>query len=251
MADYDPLFLEKLASFIKYLDSFNLRNVFEILTYFLVALLIYHGYVKYGKRKIILFFLGGFLLTALEENFMVIQGYFYLFGEPTYFYNFHSYMFWIGAVPIVVMCAWFILTYGSFQIAEIVISKDSTRSLLKKLLLAGWIGTSIDFLMDPILIRRFGWIWLNEKQNTVWFLQVPITNFIGFFLLIISFNYYFIWFWEKYTVRHVNWSSIKANCFYFILVLLPLLFVIVIIIICSILLAPLNGIDFSWWPWLN
>ena len=73
MADYDPLFYEKLFSFIKYLDSFNLRIIIEIITYVLVALLIYHGYKKYGKRKIALFFLGGFLLTALEENFMVIQ----------------------------------------------------------------------------------------------------------------------------------------------------------------------------------
>ncbi|MFW9952670.1 MAG: carotenoid biosynthesis protein, partial [Candidatus Thorarchaeota archaeon] len=235
----------------KYLDSFSLLNITEIITYLLVALLIYHGYKKYGRIKIALYFLGVFLLTGLEENFMVIQGYFRLFGGPTYYYDFHSYMFWIGSVPLVVLCAWFILTYSTFHIAEMVVSNESNKALLKKLLLAGWMGTSIDFVIDPIIIRRYGWIWLNEKENAVWFLQVPITNFIGFFLLVVSFNYYFIWFWEKYFRKHDTWSSIKTNGVYFILVLLPLLVVIGIIIICSILLTPLKGIDFSWWPWLN
>jgi uncharacterized membrane protein len=251
MADYDPLFYEKLFSFIKYLDSFRLGSIIEIITYLLVAVLIYHGYKKYGRKKIILFFLGGFLLTGIEENFMVIQGYFYLFGGPTYYYNFHSYMFWIGAIPLVVLSAWFILTYGSFQIAEMVVSNESNKALLKKLILAGWMGTSIDFVIDPIVIRRYAWIWLNVKENAVWFLQVPVTNFIGFFLLVVSFNYYFVWYWEKYTPRHDTRSSIKTSAIYFILVFLPLLFVIGIIIICAILFTPLKGIDFSWWPWLN
>ena len=251
MADYDPLFFEKLLSFVKYLDSFSLRNITEIVSYLLVALLIYHGYKKYGKTKIVLFFLGGFLLTGIEENFMVIQGYLYLFGGPTYYYNYHSYMFWIGAIPLVVMCSWFILTYSSFQIAEMVIKNDSNKALLKKLLLAGWMGTSIDFVIDPIIIRRFGWIWLNAKEHAVWFLQVPVTNFIGFFLLVISFNYYFVWYWERYAPRHDTRSTLKTNGIYFIMVLLPLLFVIGLIIVFSILFTPLKGIDFSWWPWLN
>ena len=246
MADYDPLFFEKLLSFVKYLDSFSLRNITEIVSYLLVALLIYHGYKKYGKTKIILFFLGGFLLTGIEENFMVIQGYFYLFGGPTYYYDYHSYMFWIGAIPLVVMCAWFILTYSSFQIAELVIKNDSNKALLKKLLLAGWMGTSIDFVIDPIIIRKFGWIWLNAKEHAVWFLQVPVTNFIGFFLLVVSFNYYFVWYWEKYAPRHDTRSTLKINGIYFVMVLLPLLFVIGLIIIFSILFTPLKGIDFSW-----
>ena len=251
MADYDPLFFEKLLSFVKYLDSFSLRNITEIVSYLLVALLIYHGYKKYGKTKIVLFFLGGFLLTGIEENFMVIQGYFYLFGGPTYYYNYHSYMFWIGAIPLVVISSWFILTYSSFQIAEMVIKNDSNKALLKKLLLAGWMGTSIDFVIDPIIIRRFGWIWLNAKEHAVWFLQVPVTNFIGFFLLVISFNYYFVWYWERYAPRHDTRSTLKTNGIYFLMVLLPLLFVIGLIIVFSILFTPLKGIDFSWWPWLN
>jgi len=251
MADYDPLFFEKLLSFVKYLDSFSLRNITEIVSYLLVALLIYHGYKKYGKTKIVLFFLGGFLLTGIEENFMVIQGYFYLFGGPTYYYNYHSYMFWIGAIPLVVISSWFILTYSSFQIAEMVIKNDSNKALLKKLLLAGWMGTSIDFVIDPIIIRRFGWIWLNAKEHAVWFLQVPVTNFIGFFLLVVSFNYYFVWYWERYATRHDTRSTLKTNGIYFIMVLLPLLFVVGLIIVFSILFTPLKGIDFSWWPWLN
>lgn len=251
MTDYDPLFYERILWFVKYSDSFRLGNFIEIITYLLVALLFYHGYKKYGLKKISLFFIGGFILTGLEENFMVIQGYYSLFGDPTYYYNYHLYMFWIGAIPIVVLCAWFVLTYSSFQIAELLISNESKKALLKKLIIAGWLGTAIDFVIDPIIIRRFGWIWLSPKENAVWFLQVPITNFIGFFLLVCSFNYYFVWYWDKFSVRHDGWSSIKLNSIYLVLVLVPLLIVIGIIIVFAILLSPLAGIDFSWWPWLN
>lgn len=249
MSDYDPLFLERLFAFIKYLDSFGLWSFVEIFTYILVAILLYHGYKKYGMTKITLYFLGALLLTGLEENFMVIQGYFHVFGGPTYYYNFHSYMFWIAAIPVVVLCAWFILAYSSFQIAEMVISKDANRALLKKLLIAGWLGTSIDFVIDPIIIRLWGWIWLNDLPWAVWFLQVPMTNFIGFFLLVVSFNYYYVWFWETYAPRHENWSSRRMTVMYFVMVLLPLLAVIGIIILLSILFTPLKGIDFSWWEW--
>ncbi|MHA1925205.1 MAG: carotenoid biosynthesis protein [Candidatus Thorarchaeota archaeon] len=249
MADYDPLFLEKLFAFVKYLDSFGLWSTFEICGYVLAALLVYHGYRKYGRTRIILYFLGALLLTGLEENFMVIQGFFHVFGGPTYYYNFHMYMFWIAAVPLVVPCAWFILAYSTFQIAGMVVSKNSSRALLKKLALAGWMGTSIDFVIDPIIIRYWSWIWLNDKPWAVWFLQVPVTNFIGFFLLVVAFNYYYVWFWEKYAPRHQKWSPKRTTATYFVMVLLPLLAVIGIIILLSILFTPLKGIDFSWWEW--
>lgn len=249
MADYDPLFLERLFAFVKYLDSFSLGSFSEIFAYVLVAVLIYHGYKKYGRNRILQYFFGALLLTGLEENFMVIQGYYHTFGAATYYYNFHAYMFWIVAIPIAVPCAWFILAYSTFQIAEIVIPKDSNRALLKKLLVAGWLGTAIDFVIDPIIIRELGWVWLNDQSWAVWFLQVPVTNFIGFFLLIVSFNYYYTWFWEKYAPRHETWSSRRMTTMYFVMVLLPLLAVIGIIILLSILFTPLKGIDFSWWEW--
>ncbi|MHA1906423.1 MAG: carotenoid biosynthesis protein [Candidatus Thorarchaeota archaeon] len=249
MADYDPLFLERLFAFIKYMDSFNVSSLAEIFSYSLVVLLLYHGYKKYGRNRILLYFTGALLLTGLEENFMVIQGYFQVLGEVTYYYNFHQYMFWIVAVPFAVPCAWFILSYSSFQIAETIISSDSSRPLLKQLIVAGWIGTSIDFVIDPIVIRLWSWIWLLDQPETVWFLQVPITNFLGFFLLVVAFNYYFVWYWDQYSIKHETWSSKRKTATYLVMVFLPLLAVIGIIILFAILQTPFRGIDLSWWEW--
>jgi uncharacterized membrane protein len=253
MADYDPSFGEKLFDVIKYRDAVNPQALSaELMTYFIVGLLLYHGYRKYGAKKIALYFLGGFLLTVCEENFMILKGFFTdsaLYSERTYFYNYHLFVIWIAAVPLAVMASWFILTYSSFQIAERVIPENTNRFLLKRLLLAGWLGMSIDFVIDPIVIRDFRWIWLNDLDKTVWFLQVPITNYLGFFMLVISFNWFFVWYWERFVPKHPSLAGIKGVIAYFPLTLLPFCFTVIVIVIFAILSFPLYGIDFSWWSW--
>ncbi len=255
--DYDPNFEEMLWDIIKYPDSINSVSItIELTTLAILLMLFYHGVKKYGWQRVLLYFLGGFTLTALEENFMVTVGYFEnmpLHSTKTYYYNMHSYILWVGAVPLVVMMAWFILTYSSYHIVESVIPTDKRRWLFKRVLLAGMLGTTIDFILDPIVIRRHGWIWLTELEETFWFLQVHVTNFLGFFLLVASFNYFFVWYWERFIPKRKKWPPAVRVIVYFVMVFIPILFVVAVIIIVVILQAilGLNGIDISWWEWLN
>lgn len=253
MADYDPNFNEKLFDVIKYRDAFSpITIIVELAVYALVGLLLYHGYKKYGSKKIILYFLGGFFLTVFEENFMILTGFFpesAFHSTKTYFYNLHGYLIWFAAVPLTVMLSWFILTYSSFQIAARIIPEKARASLIKRVLIAGWLGMSIDFVIDPIVIRNYGWIWLNNKEDAFWFLQVPVTNFLGFFLLVASFNMLFFWYWERFIPKHPRLAGSLGILLYFPLILLPLFFTILVIIILFISFIPLNGIDISWWNW--
>jgi uncharacterized membrane protein len=257
MLDYDPAFQEKLFDFIKYYDSFNLITILiEISTYLIVGFLFYHGFKKYGIKKMSLYFLGIFFLGTIVEHYMILSGFYteyILHSTKTYYYNLHLYTFWIGAVPIVVPLAWFILTYSSYQIAETVFLQEKKHVLLKRALLAGMLGMTIDFIIDPIIIRRSGWIWLNNLGDTFWFLQVPMTNFLGFFLIVSSFNYYFVWFWESFIPKRTSWHQLIHIIVYFVMILIPFLIVVILLIGFVILQAifGLNGIDLSWWPWLN
>ena len=220
MLDYDPAFEEKLFDFIKYSDNFNLTTILiEISVYLIVGLLFYHGYKKYSIKKISLYFSGIFLLGAIVEHYMVLSGFYteyVLHSTKTYYYNLHLYMFWIGIIPVVVLLSWFVLAYSSYQIVEIVFFQEKKHILLKRALLAGMLGTTIDFIIDPIVIRRSGWIWLNNLGDTFWFLQVPLTNFLGFFLIVASFNYYFVWHWEKFILKRSSWHPEIQIMVYFL-----------------------------------
>jgi len=257
MVDYDSNFASMLFNFIKYPDSFNLTTILiEISVYLIVGLLFYHGYKKYGMRKISLYFFGIFFLGAIVEHYMILSGFYsdyVLHSTKTYYYNFHLYMFWIGIIPTVVLLSWFVLAYSSYNIVEAVILQEKKHVLLKRALLAGMLGTTIDFIIDPIVIRRSGWIWLNNLDDTFWFLQVPMTNFLGFFLIVASFNYYFRWHWEKFVPRRTFKHPKIQIMVYFIIIFIPFLIVFFLIIGLVILQAifGLNGIDLSWWTWLN
>ncbi len=250
--DYDPQFWERFFWLIKYTDSITFTNVIhEILVFALTAIVIYHGYRKYGLRKILIFFSGGFLFSGLEENEMIAVGYELkgttVFGTEvpmTYYFNYHGYVLWFMAVPIIVACAWFVITYTSFQITQ-----KLTKGIVKSALLAAFIGTSMDLMIDPIMIRRYNWIWLAELDQAFWVLQVPISNFIGWFLLIFGFNWIFYWYYDKFLVKRENWGKIKSTVVFYIFMYAVLILIEFITVGITVALTPFYGIDISWWPW--
>ena len=161
----------------------------------------------------------------------------------TYYFNYHGYILWFLAVPIIVACAWFILTYCSVQITQ-----RLTKGFIKSALLGAFIGVSMDLMIDPIMIRRYNWIWLAEQDQAFWILQVPISNFIGWFLLIFSFNWVFYWYWNKYTKKKETWGNVKKIVLFYVFMYAILLLVEIVTVGATIGLEAFNGIDISWWP---
>jgi putative membrane protein len=246
--DYDPNFWERFFWIIKYTESVNLTNILhEIIVFSLTIIVIYHGYKKYGLKKTLIFFSGGFLFAGLEENEMILVGYeFRNIPEIplTYYFNYHGYILWFMAVPIIVACAWFILTYTSVQITQ-----RLTKGFVKSALLGAFIGMSMDLMIDPIMIRRFNCIWRAERDQCFWLLQVPISNFIGWFILIFSFNWLFYWYHDKYIIKKENWGNLRKILMFYIFMVAVLFVVEFITVGLTVALTPLNGIDISWWPW--
>ena len=248
--DYDPLFWEKFFWLIKYPESITFANIIhEILVYLLVILLFVHGYRKYGLKKILIFLSGGFLFAGLEENMMILAGYelngMIILGSEfpmTYYFNYQHYILWFMAVPVIAACGWFILTYTSVQITQ-----KLWTGFVKSALAGAFIATSMDLLIDPVMIRKYNWIWLAEQPEILWVLQVPISNFIGWFLLIFSFNCIFYWYWDKYMKKKENWSNFKSILVFYLFMYGILIAVEFVILSLSVALVPLYGIDLSWW----
>lgn len=252
MVDYDPNFWERFFWIIKYPDSINLTTIIHTVILFAMALLvIYHGYKKYGVRKVLIFFSGGFLFSGLEENIFMLAGY-SLKGTViggteipmTYYFNYHGYIFWYMGIPLISVLGWFIITYTTVHMTQ-----KLTKGFFKPALLAGFVGMSLDLIIDPIMIRRFNWIWLAELDQSFWVLQVPISNFIGWFLLIFAFNWIYFWYHDKFLVKRENWGAVKKTLVFYLFMFTVLILIVIVLVTVTIAFTPLYGIDISWWPW--
>lgn len=206
MATYPSDFLTLFFGFFKGDHFFSAVTnpsviIAEVITYILTVLLIYHGVKKYGAWKILLFFFGSFLYTGLEENAMIYLGTLPIVQTSghiggTYFFNYNMYLFWFMAVPIMVCCMWFVFAYSAFEIIHYLLNeREGTKWLLIKAILTGLLAMMLDLLIDPVFTRLQKWYWLNGPGEALAILSIPLSNFLGWFVLIACFAIY----WEKLT----------------------------------------------------
>ncbi|MDD1777663.1 MAG: carotenoid biosynthesis protein [Candidatus Helarchaeota archaeon] len=235
---YDPEFLPRLFNLVKYPSSITpTQVVYEMLVYILAAVLIYHGFKKFGRWKTLLFFFGSFLYTGFEENIMIISGRVIpdIITEfpQTYAFNYENYVLWILAVPFVVFVAWFVVAYSAVHIAFYIFKTGIWRQAA----LGGLLAMEMDLLIDPVAVRYAWWGWFPAANQAIWIFGIPISNFMGWFALIFFFAIY----WKKLTDREEKWGIRKCTIV-FSLGLIPLLFGTVFLLGgLTIALTPFNG----------
>jgi uncharacterized membrane protein len=246
---YDDQFLERLFNLFKYPETITPTQIFyEMLVYILAAVLIYHGFKKYGRWKTLLFFFGSFFYTGFEENIMIISGRVVPAIIPefpaTYAFNYQNYVLWIFAVPFVVFVAWFVVAYSAVHIAFYFFKTGIWRQAA----LGGLLAMEMDMFIDPVAVRYMWWSWFAGEGDAIWILGdpsipnlgIPISNFLGWFALIFLFAIY----WKKITDREEKWGVRKCTIV-FSLGLIPLLFGTVFLLGgLTIALSPLNGVYF-------
>ena len=194
------------------------------------------------RWKASLFLIGSFLYTGLEETIWMVFGYFHILGvPPTYQFNyFTNGILWFFSIPLQACLGWYFLAYGCFYIIEKVFPKliEKKWGLIKSASLAGLLAMNIDLLVDPIMVRREAWYWLSAKNETIWILGIPYSNFIGWFLLICLFAIY----WTKMTGLREKYGTVKTTVFYFVGLFGLLFGTIFLIMLVTIVCSPLNGL---------
>jgi putative membrane protein len=143
--------------------------------------LVYYSYKKYGTKKTIMYFLPIIIATLLIESAGVAGGRYYYPGYIIYLSVVG------GAVPLIIILAWsvnlFLFMYmGKYFISK-VYQKQNYIQIILISLAAGVFGVCLDLLEDPIAHYNNWWIW-ETSLNGIKFFNVPILNFIGWFVLI-------------------------------------------------------------------
>ncbi|MHC1591586.1 MAG: carotenoid biosynthesis protein [Candidatus Helarchaeales archaeon] len=232
MPSYPPDFELKYLWFVKidlamlsdptYITALPIMIIMEGLVYVLAALTFYHAYKTHGLWKACLFFAGSFVYTGLEENMWIFSGYLgngLLLGAPllpvakTYYFAYNKALLWFFGVPVMACLGWFFIAYGTFYIAEQFFKdwQESTRSLIIAAAIAGGLAVNMDLMIDPFMVRNGSWFWLSTQYQNFYVLGIPITNFIGWFLLI----FLFAIFWTKVTQLEERFGKLKTTFIFF------------------------------------
>ncbi len=90
---------------------------FEILTFILTGLLVYHSLRLRGKEFTLLFFVTGACLGILRENVVARV-------SDLYSYNPDVFVLWVGAAPAILMVFWSFSIYISMTLSERLVHGD-------------------------------------------------------------------------------------------------------------------------------
>jgi uncharacterized membrane protein len=142
---------------------------------------IYYSHKKYGTKKTIMYFLPIIIATLFIESAGVASGRYYYSGYIIYLSVVG------GAVPLIIILAWSVNLFLCMNMGKHFISKIyQKRNYLQIIFIsitAGLFGVCLDLLEDPIAHYNSWWIW-EISLNGIKFFEVPILNFIGWFVLI-------------------------------------------------------------------
>jgi uncharacterized membrane protein len=167
--------------------QFNVSaDIFFGLSFALLFFTLGQALYEMGIKKAILFLLitgmVGFLAEVLGTN----SG--FPFGKY-YYTNFLGSKF-LG-VPVVVPLVWFVIAYMSYSIVAGNLKvpsgqSNSTESSLfvKTVLLAAFGAVAWDFMIDPMFSSYGYWVWTGQFLPLPELDGIPLTNFIGWFVLV-------------------------------------------------------------------
>ncbi|HWR62964.1 MAG TPA: carotenoid biosynthesis protein [Candidatus Thermoplasmatota archaeon] len=145
------------------------------------VILVYYSYKKYGTKLTIVYFLPIIIATLLIESAGVAGGRYYYPGYILYLSVVG------GAVPVIIVLAWSVNLFLFMNLGKYFISKIYKKQNYFQIffisLAAGLFGVCLDLLEDPIAHYNNWWIWETSLKG-IKFFEVPILNFIGWFVLV-------------------------------------------------------------------
>jgi len=143
--------------------------------------LVYYSYKRHGTKKTIVYFLPIIIASLIIESVGVASGRYYYSGYIIYLSVFG------GGVPLIIILAWSVNLFLFLNLGKHFISKIYQKRNYVQIFLissvAGLFGVCLDLLEDPIAHYNNWWIW-EETLKGIKFFEVPLLNFIGWFVLI-------------------------------------------------------------------
>lgn len=154
----------------------NWINSFEIMYYFIVAILIYDIFKNKNYRDLGLLISGALAGISLELLAVRLTDIYHYSNDFFISIGFRPYQFpFFGG-----------LMWGGITVCALRIAKKFFLNKIMTALLAGWLIVSMDLFLDVVAIRLDGgfWVWdgrpINLEINHYMFMSVIWVNFLGY-----------------------------------------------------------------------
>lgn len=157
-------------------------NVFFALSFALLFFTAGQAIYELGIKRAILFLIVSSIIGFLAEVLGTSTG--FPFGK--YYYSDFLGPKVLG-VPEVVPLVWFVISYLTFSIGYSAFASTDRlkrKSLTILALFCAFGAVAWDFLIDPMFSSYGYWVWTGQFVNLPKLYGIPLTNFVGWFLLI-------------------------------------------------------------------
>jgi hypothetical protein len=199
--------------------------IFELFLWLVFILALIDGFGRFGLKNGLLFFIPLIIYGwILEESAIAI---------------FHRYAYTTGFLikfldaPFSIAAGWAAILYSGIVVAE-----GLTLSRFKTALFVALWGLSIDFSMDALAVRFGYWTWFPPADVILPYFHVPVSNFIGWFIILFCFTYFYL------TGRNKRYRKILLG-FDAILPSLPLLLIAIYVMLETEYERAFTNL--SWW----
>ncbi|MBI5034598.1 MAG: carotenoid biosynthesis protein [Chloroflexi bacterium] len=153
------------------------------LLFFVFAVI--HANDRFGLRSMLVFLALSFGVSFIFETVGVLTG--LVYGQYYYTDRLGPKL---GVVPFLIPLAWFMMMYASNTVVEIVAGETARSRSSSSTALIAFLGamamTAWDLGMDPQMVARSHWVWV---QGGAYF-GIPVQNFIGW--LATTFTVFFL-----------------------------------------------------------
>ncbi|MEF8849038.1 MAG: carotenoid biosynthesis protein [Candidatus Thermoplasmatota archaeon] len=174
---------------MRFIDiNFNFGDGSELLIWFIITVLIswlillFHSIKYYGAKKTFRYFFPIILAGLFIESAGAASGRYVYPGYFIYLSIFEN-----GWVPLAIVIGWSVNLFLFLHMAKHFINKIYKKRNLFQILsistVAGFFAVCLDSLQDPLAHHNSWWTW-SQSLSGVTFYDVPILNFVGWFLLI-------------------------------------------------------------------
>jgi uncharacterized membrane protein len=139
-----------------------------------------HAGQREGWKRSLQLLAAVFAVSLLFESVGVATGLVY----GPYHYTDKLGPLFLGLVPYLIPVAWFMMSYPSFVIADLLVPSTwkNWQRILPVAAVGGLAMTAWDLVMDPIMVASGHWVWdVNGAYH-----GIPLQNFLGWWFTVFS-----------------------------------------------------------------
>jgi hypothetical protein len=175
--------------------------ILDLIPFGLAWLCFHHARRRLGLYRAMIFLGGSFVFTGIEESMWILLGRYAqelqaalpsapnaVLGQSSQgisgTYYFTRGFFWFIETPLLACLGWFFVAYSCVYVANLILPR---ARLGFRAVAGGLLAMNLDLWLDPVQTHETfkSWIWAQADRINIF--SIPLSNFMGWFLLIFLF----------------------------------------------------------------